>query len=292
MANIFTKGLQTAFFEAFDGATPLSTELSMQVNSSAASEDYAWLGSLPGLRKMRGERIPKKLAQYTYTLKNEEYEASVEVKTIDIKTDQTGKYGPLVRSIGEQAKLFPDELILGNLLPNGFTNLCYDGQYFFDTDHQEGASGVQSNKGTAALAVDGVAFNAARTALMSFKNDMGRPVNLQMDLRLVIPASLLSVAEALVETSTLAAGGANPNYGKAKIVVNPWATDQTDWFLINVAGQVKPFVTQELEFVPFESLEGGSETNFMRKVNYYGTYWVGNAGYGLWQRAYGAQVAG
>lgn len=287
MANIFTKGLQTAFFEAFDSATPVWPEIAMDVKSTAASEDYAWLGGLPGMRKMRGERIPKKLLEHSYTLVNEEFEASVTVKTADIKDDQTGKYMPLVRSIGEQARLYPDELIF-TLLHNGFTSLAYDGQYFFDTDHSEGSSGTQSNKGTAAL--DATSFSAARAALMSFKDDQGRPVNRSLDLRLIVPAGLLATAEALVETATLATGGANPNYGKAKIIVDPFATDTNDWYLVNVGGVVKPFIVQEREFIPFESLEDGSEQNFMRKQNYYGTYWRGNAGYALWQRAYGSQV--
>lgn len=288
MANIFTKGLQTAFFEAFDAAQPVYPDLAMVVNSSAASEDYAWLGGLPGMRKMRGERIPKKLRESSYTLVNEEYEASVTVKTADIKDDQTGKYLPLVRSIGEQARLYPDELIF-TLLANGFTSLAYDGQYFFDTDHSEGASGTQSNKLTVALTADN--FATARARLMSFKDDQGRPVNRQQDLRLIVPVDLLATAESIVDVRTLSAGGDNPNYQKAKIIVNPYATDANDWFLVNVAGQVKPFVVQEREFIPFESLEDGSEQNFMRKQNYYGTYWRGNAGYALWQKAVGSQVA-
>ena len=36
--------------------------------------------------------------------------------------------------------------LLSTLIVNGATTVCYDGQYFFDTDHSEGASGTQSNK--------------------------------------------------------------------------------------------------------------------------------------------------
>lgn len=283
-----TKGLQTAFFETFDATQTIWPDIAMEVQSTTDQEEYGWLGALPAMREMHGERIPKRLADYDYTLKNKEFEASVAVRRADLKDDQTGKYGPMVRAIAERAKQYPDKLIMSDLLPNGFTNLAYDGQYFFDTDHASGDSGSQSNKGTSAL--DATSFAAARAALMSFKDDAGEPVNRVLDLRLIVPAGLVATAESLVEAQTLSTGGVNTNYGKAKVVLNAWATDSNDWFLINVAGVVKPFVVQQREFIPFESLEDGSETDFMRKEQYFGTYWRGNAGYGLWQRAYGAHV--
>ncbi len=284
------KGLLTNFFEGYDAAETLWDQVATKVPSTAASEDYGWLGSVPRLREMDGERIPQKLMEYTYTLKNKEFEASIEVRHADLKDDQTGKYGPLVRSIGESAKTYPDELVFGSLLPNGFTNLAYDGQYFFDTDHPVGNTGSTfSNKGTAAL--DATSFNVARVALLKAKDDFGRPVNQGADLRLIIPVDLLSAAEALLEAEFLAGGANNVNYKKASIVVSPWLTDTNNWYLINAQGVIKPFIVQEREFIPFEALEEGSSENWWRKKNYYGTYWRGNAGYGLFQKAYGALVA-
>lgn len=284
------KGLLTNFFEGYDAAETLWDQVATKVPSTAASEDYGWLGSVPRLREMDGERVPQKLMEYTYTLKNKEFEASIEVRHADLKDDQTGKYGPLVRSIGESAKTYPDELVFGSLLPNGFTNLAYDGQYFFDTDHPVGNTGSTfSNKGTAAL--DATSFNVARVALLKAKDDFGRPVNQGADLRLIIPVDLLSAAEALLEAEFLAGGANNVNYKKASIVVSPWLTDTNNWYLINAQGVIKPFIVQEREFIPFEALEEGSSENWWRKKNYYGTYWRGNAGYGLFQKAYGALVA-
>ncbi len=36
--------------------------------------------------------------------------------------------------MGHLARQHPDELLFG-LLKSGFTELCFDGQYYFDTDH-------------------------------------------------------------------------------------------------------------------------------------------------------------
>lgn len=291
MESILAKGLLTNFFEGYNSVETHWQEVATKVPSTARSENYAWIGSIPRLRKMKGERVPKKLLEHTYTITNEEYEASIEVNHADIKDDQTGQYGIQAKSIGESAKAFPDELVFETLLPGGFTSLCYDGQYFFDTDHPIGETGsTQSNKITSAL--DATSFQTARTMLRKMKDDFGRPtMNRNMDLLIVVPADLEATAETIFEALINSSGATNTLKGKARILVADWLSDTNNWYLLNVAGIIKPFVVQEREFIPFEALEEGSESNFMRKKNYYGTYWRGNAGYGLYQKAVGALVA-
>lgn len=290
MEIILLPGLRTNFMDGFENANPQWQEVATKVPSTAASETYAWLGQVPRMRKMEGERVPAKLLEYKYTLVNEEYEASIEVKHTDIKDDQTGKFGPLAKQIGESAAMFPDELIFGTLLPNGFTELCYDGQYFFDTDHPVGNTGTtQSNKGTSAF--DATSFAAARLQLLKMKDDQGRPINANPDLLLVLPEDLRSAGEVVVEAEFLAGGQNNLNYKKARMLVSPWLSDTNNWYLLNTNGVVKPFILQEREFIKLEALEEGSEGHFWRKINEYGTYWRGNAGYGLYQKAVGNLVA-
>jgi phage major head subunit gpT-like protein len=291
MESILAKGLLTNFFEGYNSVETHWQEVATKVPSTARSENYAWIGSIPRLRRMKGERVPKKLLEHTYTITNEEFEASIEVNHADIKDDQTGQYGIQAKSIGESAKAFPDELVFETLLPGGFTSLCYDGQYFFDTDHPIGETGsTQSNKITSAL--DATSFQTARTMLRKMKDDFGRPtINRNMDLLIVVPADLEATAETIFEALINSSGATNTLKGKARILVADWLSDTNNWYLLNVAGIIKPFVVQEREFIPFEALEEGSESNFMRKKNYYGTYWRGNAGYGLYQKAVGSLVA-
>jgi phage major head subunit gpT-like protein len=241
------------------------------------------------MRKMNGERIPSKLKAYTYTLVNEEYESSIEVKRADIKDDQTGQYGPLARSIGESARMYPDEVVFGTLLPGGFSTLCYDGQYFFDTDHPVGDGTTQSN--SLALDLDATNLATAIKMLEQMKDDSGRPFNKQLDLLLVVGPGNRSTAESLLDLQFTTGGMSNINYKKAQLLVNPWITDDDSWYLINMAGVVKPFVVQEREFIPFEALEDDSEKAFWNKRYFYGTYWRGNFGYGLYQKAVGSTGA-
>lgn len=288
MDDILQQSILTNFFEAYESNSPVADEIATRVTSKGRSNKYDWIGQLPGLRKMLGERVPQKLSAYTYTLENEEYEASIEVKRADIKDDETGKYLVQAREIGGSVKEYPDEAIFGDLLPNGVSNVAYDGQNFFDTDHPVGTDGeVQSNLFT--LALNATNFETVYSALRNLKGDHGKRVNKKLDVRLVVPVALEATARALVEAKqTVTGGGAvvdNPHYGKAKVIVATELEDADAWYLINVAGEVRAFIIQEREFIPFEALEDGSEKAWWNKKFYYGTYWRGAFGYGLYHKA-------
>lgn len=64
-------------------------------------------------------------------------------------------------------------------------------------------------------------YEAARSAMMSFKNDEGVPLNIQPGL-LVVPPSLEAAANKLVKTQIDAAGASNPWYNSAEVLVVPW----------------------------------------------------------------------
>lgn len=286
------KGLLTSFFEGFKGTAVNYEKVATVIKSTARSENYGWIAGVPRMRKMLGERQAKKLAEYSYTITNETYESTIEVDVEDLMDDQTGQYAIQAKSVGEAARMFPDELIFQTLVPGGFDTVCYDGQYFFDTDHPVGETGTtQSNKGTTALDAD--SFQVAKTALLTMQDDYARPTfNSNPDFVLVIPPALEKKAKEILEADILANGSSNTQKGAARILVIPWLVDTNNWYLFNVAGTMKPFIVQEREFRPLDALEEGSERNFWNRKNSYGTLWRGNAGYGLYQKAYGALVAG
>ena len=67
-------------------------------------------------------------------------------------------------------------------------------------------------------------------------------------------------------------------------------TDTNNWYLLATKRKLKPIVFQQRVPVKFDSLEGASETGFMRDKYVYGVRARYNVGYGLWQNAYGAIV--
>lgn len=144
LATLFT-GFRASFNDGFRNYTPTWSQLATLVPSSTKTEEYGWLGQFPKLREWIGDRHVKAIAQFGYTIKNKDFEGTVGVDRTDIETDQYGVYRPLFAEMGHAAAVHPDELLYA-LLAAGFSTTCYDGQYFFDTDHPVG-SGTVSNDG-------------------------------------------------------------------------------------------------------------------------------------------------
>lgn len=145
LAGIY-KSFNTVFNEAFSGAPSQWQLVTMQVPSEGRSVDYKWLGGLPMLREWVGDRAIRDLAAFSFEIVNKDYEATIEVDRNDIEDDQIGVYGPMVQQLAWAAKQHPDILVFA-LLKAGFTTSCYDGCYFFDTDHPVGGTTV-SNYGS------------------------------------------------------------------------------------------------------------------------------------------------
>lgn len=136
-------GFKANFQQGFAGVAPMWERVATRVPSATAAEEYAWLGAFPGMREWIGERQIKNLSQHGYTIKNRRFEMTVSVPKTAIDDDQFGIYSPMMAEMGRSAAEHPDTLVFG-MLKAGFTANCYDGQYFFDTDHPVvGADGVE-----------------------------------------------------------------------------------------------------------------------------------------------------
>lgn len=133
MDGLFS-GFSTVFNKAFAGAESQYRSIAMIAPSMTREQNYAWLGQMPRLREWLGPRHIKSIAAYGYSIKNKNFEATVEVEANDIKDDQYGVYSPLFEELGRSAAVLPDELVFG-LLSSGFNTPCFDGQNFFDTEH-------------------------------------------------------------------------------------------------------------------------------------------------------------
>ncbi|WP_157669910.1 Mu-like prophage major head subunit gpT family protein [Chitinibacter sp. GC72] len=141
--------LKTTFNNAFDAAPSSWQKIAMLVPSGTKTNDYKWLSNFPRMQKWIGEKAVKSLAGFSYTITNDDWEATVEVDRNDIEDDQLGVYAPQAQMAGFSAKQLPDEIVY-SLVNQGFASVCYDGQYFFDVDHAVNGASV-SNKGTKKL---------------------------------------------------------------------------------------------------------------------------------------------
>ncbi|PIW30408.1 MAG: hypothetical protein COW30_02550 [Rhodospirillales bacterium CG15_BIG_FIL_POST_REV_8_21_14_020_66_15] len=158
-------GLRTAFNttfnQHFEAVTPTYTKVAMTVPSMSKSNDYRWMGKLSKMKEWLGQRQIQSLSQSSFVIANKSFENTVSVDRDDIDDDSYGVYNPLFGDLGQTAAEFPDELIW-SLLNDGFTTNCFDGQYFFDTDHpvidangaEQSVSNFQGGAGTAWFLLD------------------------------------------------------------------------------------------------------------------------------------------
>ncbi|MCX0422074.1 Mu-like prophage major head subunit gpT family protein [Aeromonas veronii] len=133
LQSLFT-GFKKNFEDAKSEAPAQYTKIATVIKSTTKSNTYGWLGKFPSLRKWVGDRVIESMKAHGYQIVNEDFEATVAVDRNDIEDDELGIYAPLFQEMGLAAGIHPNELCFG-LLGAGFTTPCYDGQYFFDTDH-------------------------------------------------------------------------------------------------------------------------------------------------------------
>jgi phage major head subunit gpT-like protein len=132
--KLLTTGFKGNFTSGLALAASAWKMIATEVPSSTAENLYPWLKNLPGMRKWVGARVIKNIEEQGYRLKNEAWEDTVAVLRTSIEDDQFGVYAPMMTLLGEAAGRQPDELVFATLL-GGFTSNCFDGQFFFDTDH-------------------------------------------------------------------------------------------------------------------------------------------------------------
>ncbi len=294
ITGMFTN-LRTTFNKAFEGLPAQWQRVAMLVPSSTITEEYDWLSDFPMLREWLGDKVVSALSAHGYSIRNKEFEATVGVKRIDIETDRLGLYEPRVRDVAWAARVWPDRLVAA--LQNGaFAAPCYDGQYFYDTDHPVGGA-TQSNAGTAVLSATTLAaavasYGAGRLSIQGRTNEHGENLDLDPDV-LEVPPALEATGKILLTSDKLVDDSPNPYKGTAELRVNRRLTSATAWFLHVTNRPIKPFVFQQRKAPHFVSqTDMGADDVFMRAMYKMGVEASGNAGYGLWQLSYGSTGGG
>lgn len=122
------------FQQTFSATQSDFAKIATTVPSTTSKEVYPWLGQTTRFRQWIGDRLVQNLMTHDFSIKNLPWENTVGVPRETIEDDTYGLYKPMLAQLGQDARQHPDELVF-SLLASGFNSLCYDGQYFFDTDH-------------------------------------------------------------------------------------------------------------------------------------------------------------
>lgn len=129
------RAFNSKYSTAYAQAPSLASEVTMEVTSGSRDETYGWLGQFPALREwVQDERAIKQLEAHSFSITNRKFESTISVSRDDFSDDRLGVFGPMIESMGYEAKIHRDHVVFG-LLAAGFATECYDGQNFFDTEH-------------------------------------------------------------------------------------------------------------------------------------------------------------
>ena len=292
-AQVKLRDITAKFDNGVDSAQPFYPTVCYDASSVRSSEKYGWIGNMPGMREWVGDRQFSELRSANFVIDNKHFESSLAIKKTDIADDNLGQYGPIMEQLGIEAAHHPDELWF-NALELGESTACFDGQFFFDTDHSWGKSGTQSNDltstvvSTSAVTVAELktAIRAAVKQMLGFKNDQGklyhRPtVSRLNDLTLLVPLALRDVAYDALE-SQLLNNSTNVIVDRPNIVASPYLTSSVKFYLFKTGDPVKPFVFQQRE--PLSRMMKGlddieiKDVKFMTEARY-------NVGYFAWWTA-------
>lgn len=285
----FDKRFQGGYSRAEKWADKLSTE----VPSTSRSVRHAWLKWIPRLREWVGERKVNNAVARAYEVINKSYELTEGVSTEDIADDQIGVYGPLMEMMGQQAALWPEDLLKA-AIQAGTTALAFDGQAFFSTSHpvdtDDSSKGTYSNLMTSS-ALNAANYNTARARMLGYLAEDGKPMKVNPGL-LVIPPALEETAKQILNAEFIAPVAAvgmnaanvmqgNTLKGTADILVLSDLADEADaWYLLDTSKPVKPFLFQLRKAPSFVALTDPTSKNvFFDKEFIYGTDARGAASY-------------
>jgi len=270
------------------------------------TEKYPFLGQVARMRKWDGERKARALRDNTVTLTNEEYEVTMEIALKDLRRDKTGQIIARVSEFTDEEQVHWGTL-LTSLIQDGTSKTCYDGQFFFDTDHSEDDSGTQDNDITVDISALPAAVHGTTTApsveemqqaimkgiaqVLSFKDDKGRPMNSMGKRFLVmVPVGLYIQAVAAVSTLMTAAlqQNLNPNMVTGltvEIAMNPELTWTDSFSVWRTDSAIRGLIRQS-EFVSgLKVKDENSEFAFDNKAIQIGVDASRAVTYGYWQRA-------
>lgn len=300
-SQVLFTGYDARFQAAFQ-ATELYYKLfASEIPSSTETELHHWIAQLPGMREFVGGRQKNNVPLRDYTLTNKVFEGTISLDKWKVKNDVHGAFGQTAYAFGESVARWPDEQ-LAAAVEAGTSTTCYDGQYFYDTDHpyslDDASLGTYSNNLTGVaynLASDPIGVWQAGSELMAtYKGDAGKPLGLIADTLMVPPqlrryAMQAARAELVPQVITNVAGServavagvTNIYKGDFTVIVNPYLTTQAAYIMCTKRA-IRPYVWQLREAPVFvQRVDPTDPVCFNEREFIYGAESSGVPGYSL-----------
>ncbi|MGV3581902.1 MAG: Mu-like prophage major head subunit gpT family protein [Methylophilus sp.] len=128
----------TTIVSRFNSGLGMSEEtwklIAKRMASGGASNTYAWLSQFPAFREWVGSRLHKAVKERAYTVSNRKFENTLDVPREAFEDNNLEMYGDIAEGFGQSVIDLKNDLVFA-AVKAGFASICYDGQFFFDTDH-------------------------------------------------------------------------------------------------------------------------------------------------------------
>lgn len=274
--------------------------------SDQASETYNFLGQTPAMREWIGGRQAKSFGGQGLTIINRHYEATLEIAVRDARRDKTPQILARTQEFADRGVSHWGSLVSALILA-GDSTVCYDGQFFFDTDHSEGDSGSQSNDisvdistlpavthgSTTAPSMEEMqqAILAGITQILSLKDDRGEPMNEGAGAFMVmVPVGLYPAAVAACSrmSTAMMASNMNPNLlgnFQVHVELNTRLTWTAAFAIFRTDSPIKALIRQTETEADLKAKAEGSEYEFDNDAWQFGIDAWRGVGYGYWQRS-------
>lgn len=284
--------LDLSFQNAWQAGESWADKVSMKVPSNTRSTRHAWLTNVGKFKEYLGEKQVERLSTRAYVLTNKKYELTIEIPEEDLEDDQLGMWGKTAEMMGRQAAKWPDDMLL-NVIQNGKTLTCFDGQPFFNGSHPVNADktglGTYANLITA-TPLTPTNFGIVWQKMQQFKSDDGRPLPVVPFLTVVDPSNAVQIRQilnnTLVGVNTTGSPGGVAAVGNVmqgitdSLVIPELGNEAGVWYMLATLGGVKPFLRQirkEPVTTPMTSATAGNV--FWHDKLVWGAKARGNAGY-------------
>ena len=310
--HLDSRDIVADFFPRLEAAmeTIWAPRVSIEVASDMETENYKWLGQVPVMRQWIGGRHEETLNKYSLSITNYPYEATLPISVDDLRRDKTNQIRQRISDLATRTATHWNDL-LATFIDNGeagTSGLCYDGDFFYDTDHSESGTNQSNDLTATEIPASNVTDAAAPTAtesaniitetvgyMMGLTDDKGEPVNqAPTHVVIMVPKSghwagfnnavTLNNLTSTVDNPVRGLTGAGWSF---EVVFSTRLTSENTirFFFGTPAMGTTPLIRQSEVGVQTQLIGAGSEEEFKNDRHLFGVKAVRGIGYGMWAKS-------
>lgn len=212
----------------------IGRKIAMSHTAQNVQDTLVDFSPIPPFTEAEGSTIKiSDMRTYSKAIVHKLYESAF---SIDQKVMQFGSLINIQNKLSQYPDVLADseDAMISAVYNAPTTYKAFDGVAMCATTHKLGDNTIDNLDTSAALTTTN--FATAVAAFQAFKNESDvfiHPVPFSKDnLILMVPTALEATAKAIVSTQFNSAGASNVWFEKAELVLNPYLSSATTWFLI------------------------------------------------------------